>query len=100
MTIIEVVTEKTGQHLLQSQSGRTSCWMDGWIAVPDHLEEKAWETRGWCDLDIRDGMLVDIIQKTRPEPQPEPTPAPTYEERLAALESAMTAMIMGGTGHV
>ena len=100
MTIIEKNKGSNGAHGLQSQSDRTECWLDGWIAVPDHLEDKAWETRGWCDLDIRDGVLVDIIQTTRPEPEPQPTPTPSYEERLAALESAMMAMMMGGTGNV
>lgn len=70
--------------------------------MPEALESKAWETLGWCDLVIQNGVLVDIIPTARPEPEPEPEPttAPSYEERLAALESAMTAMIMGGTGHV
>lgn len=100
MTIIQVNKTSNGNHLLQSQSGRTECWLDGWIAVPEHLESKAWETLGWCELDIQNGVLVDIIPTTRPEPEPEPTPAPSYEERLAALESAMTAMMMGGSGNV
>ena len=100
MTIIKISALEDGQHELGSQSGRTECWVDGWIAVPDHLESKAWETRGWCDLDIRDGVLVGITPTERPEPEPEPTPAPSYEERLEALESAMMAMMMGGTGNV
>lgn len=100
MTIIQIKSLEGGQHPLESQSGRTSCWLDGYISVPEHLEDKAWETLGWCDLDIRDGVLVDIIPTARPEPEPEPTPAPSYEERLAALESAMMAMIMGGTDNV
>lgn len=100
MTIIKIEPLESGQRPIESQSGRTECWMDGYIAVPEALESKAWETLGWCDLVIQDGVLVDIIPTTRPEPEPEPTPAPSYEERLAALESAMTAMIMGGTGHV
>ena len=100
MTIIKISKNDTGIHEVQSQFGRTECWLDGWIAVPETLEFKAWETLGWCDLVIQDGVLVDIIPTTRPEPEPEPTPAPSYEERLAALESAMTAMMMGGSGNV
>ena len=100
MTVIKISKNDTGMHEMQSQSGRTECWLDGYIAVPEVLETKAWETLGWCELVIQDGVLVDIIPTTRPAPEPEPTPAPSYEERLAALESAMTAMIMGGTGHV
>lgn len=100
MTIIKVDPLSDGQHPIESQSGRTECWLDGYISVPENLEAKAWKTRGWCELDIQNGVLVDIIPTARPEPEPEPTTAPSYEERLAALESAMTAMIMGGTGHV
>lgn len=100
MVIIKIQSTEAGQHIIQSQSGRTECWMDGYIAVPEHLEAKAWKTLGWCDLDIRDGVLVDIIPTARPEPEPEPTPAPSYEERLAALESAMMVMMMGGPGNV
>ena len=98
MTIIKIEPLESGQHPLESQSGRASCWLDGWIAVPEALESKAWKTLGWCDLVIQDGVLVDIVPTTRPEP--EPTPAPSYEERMAALESAMTAMLMGGNGNV
>lgn len=98
MTIVKIDPLESGQHPWESQSGRASCWLDGWIAVPEALESKAWETLGWCDLVIQDGVLVDIVPTTRPEP--EPTPAPSYEERMAALESAMTAMLMGGNGNV
>lgn len=100
MTIIKIEPLESGQRPIESQSGRTECWMDGYIAVPEHLEDKAWETLGWCDLDIQDGVLVGITPTERPEPEPEPTPAPSYEERMAALESAMTAMLMGGNGNV
>lgn len=98
MTIIKIDPLESGQHPWESQSGRASCWLDGWIAVPEALESKARETLGWCDLVIQDGVLVDIVPTTRPEP--EPTPAPSYEARMAALESAMTAMLMGGNGNV
>lgn len=100
MVIIKINAIETGQHILQAQSGRTECWLDGYIAVPEALETKAWETLGWCDLDIRDGVLVDIIPTTQPEPGPEPTPAPSYEARLAALESAFTEILLGGAANV
>lgn len=100
MTIIKVEPLSDGQHPIESQSSRTSCWLDDWISVPDNLEAQVWETLGWCDLDIQDGVLVGITPTERPEPEPEPETVPSYEERLAALESAMMAMMMGGTGNV
>ena len=100
MTIIKIDSLKNGQHPIESQSERKICWLDGYIAVPIHLEAKVWETLGWCDLDIRDGVLVGITPTERPDPEPEPETVPSYEERLAALESAMMAMMMGGTSNV
>lgn len=99
MTIIKIDALQSGQHPIESQSGRTSCWLDGWIAVPDHLEAKVWDTLGWCDLDIWDGVLVGITPTNRPEPEPEPETVPSYEERLFALESAMLSM-MGVSSNV
>ena len=92
VTIIQIQALETGQHLIQSQSGRTSCWMEGWIEVPAHLDSAVWETLGWCDLQIEDGKLVGITPTERPEPEPIPY-TPTLEERTAALESAMLAMM-------
>ena len=93
VTIIQIQALETGQHLIQSQSGRTSCWMEGWIEVPAHLDSAVWETLGWCDLQIEDGKLVGITPTKRPEPVPESTPIPTQEERLSALEEAMLSMM-------
>lgn len=93
MTIIQIEPLKSGQHPIQSQSGRTSCWLDGWIEVPTHLEADVWTTVGYCDLQIEDGKLVGITPTERPEPVPEPAPIPTQEERLSALEEAMLAMM-------
>lgn len=99
MTIIKIEPLKDGQHAIKSQSARTECWLDGWIAVPDNLEAMALKTLGWCDLDIQDGVLVGITPTNRPEPEPEPETVPSYEERLFALESAMLSM-MGVSSNV
>lgn len=50
MTIIEIGAREDGGHGLQSQSHRTECWMEGWIAVPPQLEKTAWDCCGYCDL--------------------------------------------------
>lgn len=85
MTIIEIESRPDGGHGLQSQSGRTSCWLEGWVEVPANLEDDVWSTVGYCDLQIEDGKLVGITPTERPEPEPEPvTPTPTELEQLRA----------------
>lgn len=72
MTIIEINARPDGGHGLQSQSGRSFCWLDGWIEVPSNLESRVWETAGYCDLTIKDGILTAIIPIERPAPDIEP----------------------------
>ena len=38
LTIIEIKDREDGGHGLQSQSHRTECWLEGWLAVPPELE--------------------------------------------------------------
>ena len=89
LTIIEIKAREDGGHGLQSQSHRTECWLEGWIAVPPLLEQAAWDCVGYCDLDIQDGKLVGLTPRERPpRPEPEPQP-PSAEERLGLLEEAL-----------
>lgn len=83
MTIIELTAREDGGHGLQSQSGRSSCWLDGWIEVPANLEAQVWATVGYCDLQIENGKLVGITPTDRPEPEPV-IPTPTELEQLRA----------------
>lgn len=83
MTIIEISAREDGGHGLQSQSGRSSCWLDGWIEVPTNLESQVWATVGYCDLQIEDGKLVGITPTDRPELEPV-IPTPTELEQLIA----------------
>lgn len=71
MTIIQIEPLPTGQHPIQSQSGRSACWLDGYIEVPTHLESAVWDTLGWCDLQIENGKLVGIMPTEQPEPGPD-----------------------------
>ena len=93
MLIIQVESLSSGQHCLERQSHRTSCWLDGWIEVPAHLESAVWDTLGWCDLTIENGKLASVTPIERPEPVPESASIPTQEERLSALEEAMLTMM-------
>ena len=95
MTIIQIEALESGQHPIQSQSGRTSCWLDGWIEVPANLESQVWDTLGWCNLTIEDGKLTALTPTERPEPEPEPY-VPTMEDRMSAMESALVTMMMEG----
>lgn len=92
MTIIQISALETGQHPIQSQTGRDECWIDGWIEVPAHLEAAVWDTLGWCDLIIEDGKLTGITPTERPEPEPEPEPEPTQLDRVEA-QATYTAMM-------
>ena len=88
MTIIKINPLETGQHPIQSQSGRRACWLEGYIEVPAHLHDAVWATYGWCDLKIEEGKLVGITPTERP-PGPEPEPEPSPLDRLEALEEAL-----------
>jgi len=104
MTIIQIDPLETGQHPIQSQSGRCACWLEGYIEVPAHLHDAVWATYGWCDLQIEEGNLVGVTPTERPEP-PDPEPKPPseeditldmlaeHEERLCMLELTTTATI-------
>ena len=82
LTIIEVAAREDGGHGLQSQSHRTECWLEGWIAVPPELEQTAWDCRGYCTLDIQEGGLVGLTPGQVPEP---PAPEPTDTDVLNTL---------------
>lgn len=83
MTIIKIDALQSGQHPIESQSDRTSCWLEGYIEVPDSLVERVEESLGWCNLDIRDGVLVGITSTAKPDLTPV-KPPPTELEKLRA----------------
>jgi hypothetical protein len=71
MTIIDISTQESGNHLIQSQNHRVEVWLEGWIAVPPELEAEVYSCGGFCDLTIEDGILVGIVPGVRPEPDPD-----------------------------
>lgn len=87
MLIIQIEPLESGQHCLESQSHRTSCWMEGWIAVPPHLKTDVEECMGWCDLTIENGVLTSITPIERPpEPEPEPSDKEVLDTLLGVIE--------------
>jgi hypothetical protein len=81
LTIIEVKAREDGGHGLQSQSHRQECWLEGWVAVPEELTQTVWDCGGYCELDIRDGVLVGVTPTEKPAQEEE---EPTAEEKLRA----------------
>ena len=81
LTIIELEPRADGGHGIQSQSHRTECWLEGWVAVPEELTQAVWDCGGYCELTLEDGRLVGITPTEKPEP---PAPEPTQAERLRA----------------
>lgn len=91
MTIIKIDPLETGQHPIQSQSGRKTCWIPGYIEVPPQLEGEAWNSLGFCDLEIKDGVLTGITPGEIP-PMEQAEPEPTQEEQLRADVDYIAAM--------
>lgn len=101
MLIIQIAALESGQHPFQSQSGRKTCWLPGYIEVPGHLEREVWACLGWCDLTIEGGKLTGITPGTIPEPEPAPELEPTAQEDNDAMlvdhEYRLTLVELGVT---
>ena len=85
MTIIKIEPLESGQRPIQSQSHRKEVWLEGYIEVPAHLEGAAWESLGWCELEIQEGRLVGLTAL------PKPVVEPSREERIAGLKDELEA---------
>ena len=83
MLIIKIESNDNGQHLFQSQSHRTSCWLDGYIAVPEDLKKTVFECKGYCELIIEDNVLTNIIPRT--DLMPVKTVKPTAQDDMDAM---------------
>lgn len=85
-----------GIHNIESQSGRTVPWLEGYVKIPERLVDLAWETCGYCDLVFNEeGKLIEIIPTEKPEPEPTPEP-PTadvsFDELAAAIKEGVNAI--------
>ena len=63
MLIIKIESNDNGFHPFQSQSHRTSCWLEGYIAVPTEFEKTVFECKGYCELTIEDNVLTNIVPR-------------------------------------
>lgn len=87
MMIIKIEPNEIGQHLFESQSHRVKCWIDGYVAVPEALENKVSSCIGYCDLTIKNGVLIDVQGHPEriPENEPENGDEPTANELINAM---------------
>lgn len=79
MLIIEINSTDNKFHHFQSQSHRKECWLDGHIEVPKELESKVYESGGYCELIIKNDILIDVIlhPEWKPDETPESEPKPS-----------------------
>lgn len=91
MLIMQIEPQESGQHSLQSQSGRTECWLEGWVEVPAELESKVWGCLGYCGLVMEGEALVDVTPGEVPAAV-QVAAAPTTLERIEA-QVTYTAMM-------
>lgn len=59
MTIIQIESE-TGQHIVESNSYLTECWLDGYIEVPEQFIPLVNQYSGFVHLTIEDGVLIEV----------------------------------------
>lgn len=90
LTIIELAARENGCHGVESQSHRTECWLEGWVAVPEELVQAVWDCGGFCELTLdENGLLTAITPTERPD---QPEIEPTAEEQLRADVDYLAAM--------
>ena len=93
MMIIKIEAERSGQHMFQSQSHRTECWLDGYIAVPQELENEVIKCNGYCDLVVENGNLKSIVAHPDLIPKEETELTPTEVEQLRATDEEYNLII-------
>ena len=99
MTIIEISAHSDKWHSIENQAWRTEVWAEGYIAVPKNLEAAVWECLGYCDLNIRNDLLIEITPYAPPPPpppEPEPTETEVLRAQVAALQAELLRLRTGG----
>ena len=80
MLIVKIEANE-GFHSSEFQNGRTKCWLDGYVEVPESLKTAFMASRGFCDLVIEDGILTNIIPNPDYKPDEESS-VPAQEEKF------------------
>lgn len=96
MWIIKIAALENCGHENQTWEGEINTIPEGYAVIPEDMELENFPF-GEVTAEEVDGVMTvtNWVAGTIPEPEPMPEPEPTMEERTAALEEAMLAL-MGG----
>lgn len=89
-TIIEIAPLENGAH--RTQRGDFNLIPDGWVALPDSLQEIYDVAVPFFDLAIEKGTLIAITPTTKPKPDITKPSDPTPEEKLRADVDYLAAL--------
>ena len=80
MRIIEITALPNGAH--RNQSGGLSVVPEGWAMIPSDMTIP--DTFPFVDIEVVDGVVVQMTAGAMPEPEPIPESKPTELEQLRA----------------
>ncbi len=84
MMIIKIEATEAGLHYYETQSHRTECWLEGYVEVPEGIENDVKKCGGYCDLVVENGTLKRLVARPDLIPKKETGIEPTQVERLRA----------------
>lgn len=96
MTIIKIEPNELGGHENNTCETGVIDVLEGWAVVPEDMEIP--ETFPFVGIEVDETQTPPVVTSMTPGIKPPPEPeqyVPTTEDRLAAVESAMLAMMMG-----
>lgn len=93
MTIISI-DKINGIHRIEQQSGRQTVWLDGYAEVPQELERAAFESLGYCEIEIAGSKVIRLTPTEKPpaEPPPEPQTDDIYTELAKAIRQGVNSI--------
>lgn len=93
--IIKIQGDSNNYHAWQAQSGRTECWVDGYVSVPQNLISVLLSCQGYCELEITGDLLTNIIPLEPPIIPAEPTEIDDINALLVDHEYRLTLIELG-----
>ncbi len=65
MLTVKMAPEENGARANQFTSGSACPAPEGWIAVPQELEEQAMAMLPWLAIEVADGVITAVTQNTQ-----------------------------------
>ena len=95
MLIMQIEALEGGYHPFQSQTGRTECWLPGYIEVPPAFSEALHSSCGYCEPVIEGGVLIALLPGILPAPLPVFDPVTDLELLAIDHELRLTLLELG-----